>query len=101
MHFEFQLLVQEIENESDDEYQYYGCSKLDIRAATTSSPHKNGLVTLAPFLLHERGPHSCLCPVVKRISNESVMAFLKSQNMFHKLNHLGFIKNIFIILKIL
>ena len=46
------------------------------------SPHKNGLVTLAPFLLHERK----VFPVRK------VLAFSKSQNMFHELNHLGFIK---------
>ena len=46
--------------------------------------HKNGLVTVAPFLLHER----------KVFSVRKVLAFSKSQNMFRELNHLGFIKNI-------
>ena len=59
-----------------------------------SPPHKNGVVTLAPFLLHERGTHSSSCPVVKRISNAFQMPFSKIQNVFHELNHLGFIKNV-------
>ena len=46
--------------------------------------YKNGLVTLAPFLLHER----------KVFSVRKVLAFSKSQNMFHEFNHFGFIKNI-------
>ena len=55
-----------------------------VRTARISHLHKNGIVTLAPLLLHERGTHSSSCPVVKRISN----AFSKIQNMFHELNHL-------------
>jgi hypothetical protein len=64
-----------------------GCvaNKQDLIAGKI--PHKNGVVTLAPFLLHERGTHS-------DCAKKRLWHFQKSQNMFYELNHLGFIKNI-------
>ena len=43
----------------------------DSQTEDWNHPHENGVITLAPFLLHERGTHSGSCPVVNKISNGS------------------------------
>ena len=39
-------------------------------------PHKNGIITLALFLLRKRGRHSDSCPVVNKTSNEAFLLCL-------------------------